>query len=153
MLALPLFAHLATASKEGPRDSPLWFLWEAGSIWTLGNYDGDSFPRRVEADGRCAVGIVDFDVATGRVLHVGFRGHAVLTPQEPGRVRRLLRRYLGPDESGWDSRFTGILGDESWVLLRFDPVTAVVRDQSYQLGAPQPRGTGPEVATGRPVPR
>ncbi|SDT06783.1 hypothetical protein SAMN04489751_3664 [Brevibacterium sandarakinum] len=106
-----------------------------GAIWILGNYDGDSFPRRVEADGRCAVGIVDFDVATGHVLHVGFRGRAVLTRQEPGRVRQLLRRYLGPDESSWDPRFAGVLGDESWVLLRFDPVTAVVRDQSYELGS------------------
>lgn len=132
VLQRPLFAHLATASGDGPRDSPVWFLWEDEALWILGNYEADSFPRRIEADDRCAVGVVDFDVATGRVLHVGFRGTASLTAHDAARARRLLRRYLGPEESAWDPRFSAVPGDPIWVLLRFHPETGVVRDQSYQ---------------------
>jgi len=29
-LQKPLLAHLATASGDGPRESPVWFVWEAG---------------------------------------------------------------------------------------------------------------------------
>ena len=58
-LAKPLFAHLATASADGPRESPVWFLWEDGAIWVIGE-GTDSFPERIERDPRCAVGIVEF---------------------------------------------------------------------------------------------
>lgn len=90
LLARPLFAHLATASDEGPRESPVWFLWEEGALWVIGNYRTDTFPRRVEREPRCAVGVVDFDPATGLVRHAGFRGRAGLTPHDPGRMERLL---------------------------------------------------------------
>ena len=35
-LARPLIAHLATASVDGPRNSPVWFLWEDEAIWLIG---------------------------------------------------------------------------------------------------------------------
>jgi hypothetical protein len=62
ILSRPLFAHLATAHEHGPRESPVWFLWEENSIWMIGNYNTDSFPKRIERDPRCAIGIVDFNV-------------------------------------------------------------------------------------------
>jgi hypothetical protein len=31
----------------------------------------------------------------------------------------------------WDERFVKILGDEDYVFVRFEPETAVVRDQSF----------------------
>lgn len=131
ILARPLFAHLATASERGPRESPVWFLWEDGALWIIGNYRTDSFPGRIEKEPRCAVGVVDFDISTGLVHHVGFRGLARIEPHDEGRVRRLLSRYLG--EAGqWDARFVDVLGDEDYVLVRFEPETAVVRDQSYE---------------------
>ena len=34
-LARPLFCHLGTLSEDGPRVSPLWFLWEDGAIWII----------------------------------------------------------------------------------------------------------------------
>jgi len=37
VLKRPLFAHLATASEHGPRESPVWFLWEDDAIWIIGN--------------------------------------------------------------------------------------------------------------------
>ena len=133
ILARPLFAHLATVTAEGvPRESPVWFLWEGGAIWIIGNYRTDSFPKRIEQDGRSALGIVDFDVQTGLVQHVGFRGKARVEAHDSERMKRLLSRYLGELED-WDSRFAEILDDTDYIFLRFEPETAVVRDQSYKV--------------------
>ena len=132
LLARPLFAHLATASDEGPRESPVWFLWEEGALWFIGNYRTDTFPRKIEREPRCAVGVVDFDAATGLVQHAGFRGRARLTPHEPARMERLLNRYMG-ERACWDPRFVEILGDADYIFIRFEPETVVVRDQSYEL--------------------
>jgi hypothetical protein len=40
-LSRPLFAHLATASEEGPRESPVWFLGEDGAVWIIGSRRDD----------------------------------------------------------------------------------------------------------------
>jgi hypothetical protein len=37
------------------------------------------------------------------------------------------------EPSRWDSRFVEILDDADYIFIRFDPETAVVRDQSYEL--------------------
>lgn len=134
-LARPLFAHLATASRHGPRESPVWFLWEDSAVWILGSQASDTFPARVVADARCAVGIVDFDCASGLVQHVGMRGRATVEPFDPDRARRLLRRYLGPVERTWEKRFSTTVTSpaaEQAVLLRFVPETVVARDVSYK---------------------
>jgi hypothetical protein len=133
-LARPLFAHLATASQHGPRESPVWFLWEDNAVWIIGSRERDTFPARIEADPRCAVGIVDFDLAIGLVQHVGMRGRATVEPFDPQRARRLLTRYLGADERTWDPRFSATVttpGAEQAVLLRFVPETVIARDVSY----------------------
>lgn len=130
-LARPLFAHLATGSEDGPRESPVWFLWEDGAIWIIGNRRTDTFPERIEQEPRCAIGIVDFDPSKGIVHHVGFRGRATVESFDTGRVLRLLRRYLGENEKTWDPRFDWSMKDPGYVLVRFRPETAVARDQSY----------------------
>jgi nitroimidazol reductase NimA-like FMN-containing flavoprotein (pyridoxamine 5'-phosphate oxidase superfamily) len=130
-LSRPLFAHLATTSDDGPRESPVWFLWEKGALWILGSRRTDSFPTRLEREPRCAIGIVDFDLTTGLVQHVGFRGRATIETLDRKREKRLLARYLGPEEAGWDRRFRESLGDPDTVFVRFEPETAVTRDLSY----------------------
>ncbi len=130
-LSRPLFAHIATASERGPRSSPVWFLWQDGGLWIIGNRRTDSFPSRVERDGRCAISIVDFDRTRGLVHHVGLRGRATVEPFEEARARRILTRYLGPKEERWDRRFIDSLDDPDNVLVRFEPETAVARDVSY----------------------
>ena len=130
-LSRPLFAHLATTSKDGPRESPVWFLWENGAMWILASRSTDSFPARLERDPRCAIGIVDFNPATGLVQHVGFRGRATVERLDKERERRLLARYLGSDETRWDARFRESLGHRDSVFVRFAPETAVARDVSY----------------------
>lgn len=132
LLSRPLFAHLATASDEGPRESPVWFLWEEGALWIIGNYRTDTFPKRVEREPRCAVGVVEFDPAAGLVRHAGFRGRARIASHDPARMERLLGRYMGVRDV-WDPRFVEILDDEDYIFVRFEPETAVVRDQSYEL--------------------
>ena len=66
-LARRLFCFLAQRSGEGPRLSPLWFLWEDGAVWNVAQLDGRSYPERVRAYPETAVAVVDFDPATGRV--------------------------------------------------------------------------------------
>ena len=70
-LRRPPFAHLATASEHGRHESPVWFSWEEGTLWIIGD-SGDTFPGRVRADPRCEIRIVNFDPTTGLVQHAGF---------------------------------------------------------------------------------
>jgi hypothetical protein len=145
-LARPLYAHLAHNSEHGPRESPVWFHWDGEALWIIG---GTTFPANLKRDPRCAVGIVDWDPATGRSQHVGLRGRAEVRPFDAAMAKSIFRRYFGPDESAWDPRFddvfTGELGLE---MVRFVPETVVLRDQSYTPAGPanrrkreRPRGT------------
>jgi Pyridoxamine 5'-phosphate oxidase len=129
-LQRPLIAHLATSSPEGARESPLWFLWEAGALWLVGT-GRDSFPRRIAADPRCAVGVVDFDLAGGRLLHLGMRGAAGVVPLDPARLYRFLARYLGEDPDSWDPWFREHVVDGLDLMVRFVPTSVVARDMSY----------------------
>ncbi len=131
-LIRPLFAHLATASEDGPRESPVWFLWEDEALWIIGDERTDTFPKRIQAEPRCAVGIVDFDVLTGRVEHVGMRGRAAVVPFDVERAHRLLSRYLGDDERLWDERFRYALENPDTLLVCFTPKTVVARDVSFR---------------------
>jgi len=129
-LKKPLFAHLASMSEEGPRDSPVWFHWENGYLWIIGDQSADTFPERIEKYPNCSIGIVDFDPIKGKVLHAGFRGHATVKPFDHQLAIRLLSRYLGPEQESWDPRFKQF--GETSVLICFIPETVVVRDQSYK---------------------
>ncbi|WP_349410045.1 pyridoxamine 5'-phosphate oxidase family protein [Pseudalkalibacillus sp. SCS-8] len=129
-LKKPLFAHLSTLADEGPRESPVWFHWEDECLWIIGSKTSDSFPGRIEQNPACAIGIVDFDHTTGKVLHAGFRGHATVEPFNIDIANNLFRRYLGPNRQEWDPRFTTHREDD--ILIRFVPETVVVRDQSFQ---------------------
>lgn len=133
-LARPLFSVLGQSSPDGPRVSPLWFLWEDRSVWHIAQTSGRSYPERVRRDPRTALAVVDFDPESGRVEHVGIRGEASLEPYDPDRAGRLLATYLGPDRQQWPDRFAGLDAD-GYRLLEVEPVTAVARDQSYPAPA------------------
>jgi hypothetical protein len=132
-LTRPLVAHLATASGDGPRETPVWFLWEDGAIWFIGDRKNDSFPHRLAHDSRCAVGIMDFNKDTGLMQHVGLRGQSTIEPFELERARRLLCRYLGEDPQRWPGRYLHVLENPDNLLVRFEPEVAVARDQSYVM--------------------
>ena len=104
-----------------------------GALWIIGETTVNTFLTRIRRDPRVAVGIVDFDVRTGNVQHVGIRGGATIQPWDPARAERLLRRYLGSETSKWDPRFqSNLQPSDDRVLVRVNPETMVVRDQSYQ---------------------
>src|SRR5262245_30067405 len=129
-LARPLFAHLAHASEHGPRESPVWYHWDGNAVWMIG---GETFPVNLRRDSRCALGFIDFDPASGLCQHVGMRGRAEVIPFDPAVARTIFRRYFGPDESDWDSRFDDVFdGTARPELVRIAPETVVVRDQSYR---------------------
>lgn len=129
-LSRRLFAHLSTASDDGPRESPVWFLWESGLVWIIG---GSSFPRNIQQDRRVALGVVDFDPASGMLHHVGMRGTAEVLPYDRDIARRIIRKYCGPPEH-WHERFDDIrTGQCDLPMIRFVPNTVVMRDQSYTL--------------------
>lgn len=131
VLARPLFCFLGTTSAAGePRVSPLWFLWQDGHVWILGDTVDKSYTDRIEARPETVVAVVDFDATSGRVHHVGMRGRAELVPLDPGRTEQLLRTYLGDDPDQWDPRFVD-LDPDRWSFVRFRPETVVARDQSF----------------------
>ena len=120
VLSKPLFAHLAAESSEGPRESPLWFIGSSR----------DSFPKRIAANNRCAVGIVDFDLPGGFLRHVGFRGHAVIEELNQARLIRFLSRYIG-SPAQWNPKFKKDIIDGLDLMIKFTPKSIVARDQSY----------------------
>ena len=130
-LSRPLFAHLSTASDDGPRESPVWFLWQNGVVWIIG---GESFPKNVQGEPRVAIGFVDFNPETGRLHHVGMRGVAAVLPYSQETASLIVQKYCGPAEH-WDRRFDDIRSGECALpMIRFVPKTVVMRDQSYRAG-------------------
>ena len=140
LLSRPLIAHLSTISAAGPRDSPLWFLWEDGVMWFVGR-TVDTFPKRIRETAQCAVGVVDFDLQRGTLRHVGMRGTAEVTALDMARLRRLLARYIGEDPTCWRSTFRREVVDKLDLMVRFRPTSIVARDQSYFSSA-SPREFG-----------
>jgi len=127
----PLFCFLAQTTPDGqPRVSPLWYLWEDERLWIIADTAEKSYTTRVEQRSETAIAVVDFDVRTGRVEHVGMRGTAEISPLEADRTDRLLRRYLGEDTEEWDPGFAD-LDDDRWAFIEFRPETVVARDQSF----------------------
>jgi len=128
VLSRPLMAHLASVCDEGPRDSPLWFLYEEKRIWLFGT-ERDSFIRRLQNEPRCALSIVDFDLEGGLLLHVGIRGRAVLSSVDKGRLDRFVRKYLG-DPLGWSSRFVKEIVEPIDAMVCVEPLSVVAKDVS-----------------------
>jgi hypothetical protein len=129
-LSRALYAHLAHQSDQGPRESPVWFHWDGEGVWIIG---GTSFPDNLKRDPRCALGIVDWDPATGRSQHVGIRGTAAVLPFDVALARTVFRKYFGPREEDWDPRFDDLFaGGHGLEMVRITPETVVMRDQSYR---------------------
>jgi hypothetical protein len=141
LLSMPLMANLATVSDDGPRNAPVWFLWENGALWMLGN-DGSSSVRRLAKDARCAVEIVHYDNARGILAHLGLRGRATVETMDPPRFRRLLAKYLGPNEERWNTWFlarVARIDDPDGRLIRLDPASVFTNNVSHFR-------TGPDLA-------
>jgi hypothetical protein len=133
-LAQPLTAHIATS---GPTIRPAWCLWEDHSFWFLTG-PWAKLAGHIRTDPALAISVDICDIATGLVGQVIARGHAEIQTFDVPRGRRMLSRYLGPDENKWDNRFRRYLHDDpaergtSWVRLK--PVSLTAKDLTYQIG-------------------
>jgi hypothetical protein len=134
-LAQPLVARVAAA---GPSVRAVWFLWEDGAFWWLtGGWS--RLPSTLKGDPRVALVVDTCDLATGEVLQLSAEGDAEIYQLDAGRARRLLRRYLGADDSRWPERFkSGTFHDPATRLIRLEPSRLRARDLSYAI---DPHGT------------
>ncbi|GAB5449293.1 pyridoxamine 5'-phosphate oxidase family protein [Gymnodinialimonas sp.] len=141
VLCKPLMANLATVARDGaPRNAPVWFTWEADALWMLSDVTSSS-AERVAQNPQVAVEIVDYDNAAGVLRHVGLRGAATVEPMDPALFRRLLRRYLGPEEqqNKWFVETVARVDDPDGRLIRLAPTSIFTNDVSFFR-------TGPELA-------
>ncbi len=139
VLEKPLMAFIGTVCDEGPRSSPVWFLFEDDLIWLFGTED-DSFVQRLRADPRCALSVVDFDLEAGLLLHAGIRGVCTLEEVQEDRLKRFVGKYLGADEATWNEWFVEQVVEPLDVMIRLTPETIVAKDVSYFK-------TGPDFAS------
>src|SRR3954449_13199649 len=108
---------------------PVWFLWEDGAFWVLTGPWARLFDR-VRSNPAVALVVDVCDIEKGLVQQVIARGDAELVPFDVPRGRRKLIRYLGADESRWDTRFVRFLYDDpevrgtTWLRLVPDSLTA-----------------------------
>lgn len=133
-------ANLATLAQDGaPRNAPVWFQWEGGALHMLSD-ERSSSARRIARDPRVAVEIVQYDNADGLLRHLGMRGIATLEPMDPALFRRLLSRYLGPDEAAWNPWFIETIArieDPAGRLIRLVPDSIFTNDVSYFRTGPR----------------
>ncbi|MFR9804455.1 pyridoxamine 5'-phosphate oxidase family protein [Pseudonocardia sp. RS010] len=134
-LQAPLTARVATS---GPTVRPTWFLWEERAFWILTG-PWSRLAAHVAADARVALTVDVCDVTSGLVRQVVARGRGEIVPFDVTRGRRKLTRYLGPDESLWDTRFRDYLSagpaGRGAVWLRIHPERMTATDLSYRVPA------------------
>ena len=99
-LAEPLQAMVAT---NGPTVRPLWYQWEEGCFWMISGPWAKLF-HRMQKDPEVSVLVDVCDIPKGRILQVIASGAVEIVPYDVPRARRMLYRYLGPDEASWSSK-------------------------------------------------
>lgn len=139
VLKKPLMAHLATYCEDGPRDSPLWFIYEDEILWLFGTVQ-DSFIKRLKNDSRCALSIVDFELTNGVLRHVGIRGSADIKDICPNRLNRFVGKYLGNDSSSWNTWFVKNIVQPINQMVQINIQSIVAKDVSFFK-------TGPNLVT------
>ncbi len=131
-LARPLVAHVAAA---GPSVRPVWFLWEDNAFWWItGAYA--RLPTILARDPRLALVIDSCNLITGEVRQVTAHGDGVVVPFDSERARRKIARYLGPDETTWDPRFSDRYHrrpDAETRLVRLEPERLTANDLSFSV--------------------
>ncbi len=130
ILKKPLMAHLSTVEDGEPRDSPVWFLWEEGAVWVFGTTK-DSFISRLKKEPRCAIGIVDFDLEKGTLLHVGIRGTSSTHDVNNELLQHFLKKYLGQNSKEWNQWFIENIVAPLNQMVHITPKTIVAKNVSF----------------------
>lgn len=133
-LAEPLTARVAT---NGPTVRPLWYQWEGGCFWLISGPWAKLFSR-IQRDPEISLVVDVFENDKGRVLQVIASGAVEITPYDIPRARRMLHRYLGPNEAAWSTKpddYPGYLrapGPPGAQWLRLKPRKFLPFNFSYQ---------------------
>jgi hypothetical protein len=133
-LAEPQQVYVAT---NGPTVRPLWYQWEDGCFWMI-NGPWAKLYARLQKDPKVALMVDVYERDQGRVLQVMASGTVEFTPYDIPRARRMLHRYLGPDEASWSSApddYRGYLrdaGPPGAVWLKVKPASMKLFNFSYQ---------------------
>jgi nitroimidazol reductase NimA-like FMN-containing flavoprotein (pyridoxamine 5'-phosphate oxidase superfamily) len=132
-LVAPITAQLAT---NGPSIRPVWFEWEGGAFWIISG-PWAKLLERVKRDPEVAICVDVSDFDTGNVKQVCAYGAAQIADYDVERARRMLHRYLGPDEESWSDApddYRGYLrdgGPPGAVFLRVEPRKLTAMNFSY----------------------
>lgn len=149
VLSRPLMANLATVDAGGaPRNAPVWFAWEDAALWMLSDTSSSS-TKRIAVNPTVAVEIIDYDNAAGVLRHLGLRGTATIEPMNAPLFRRLLRRYLGPEEgqNQWFIDHVARIDDPNGRLIRLVPTSIFTNDVSIFRTGPDLASLGASVPT------
>ncbi|RKS10702.1 general stress protein 26 [Nocardiopsis sp. Huas11] len=127
-LERPLVARVATVGTTGsPAVRPVWFLWESGALWwPTGSYS--VVAKHVQREPRVSVVVDTCDLERMEFLQVNMRGTAEVVSFDRALMTRLLRRYLGDDETAWHEDFRSHAKESR--LVRFTPERTRVQDLS-----------------------
>ena len=135
-LAEPRQVQLAT---NGPTIRTLDYQWEEGCFWIV-NGPWTKLLGRVQKDPAVALIVDTTDYGAGRIYQVIAYGDAEITPYDIPRARRMLNRYMGPDESRWSTSptdYPGFLrngGPPGAIWLKIKPKKMQVFNFSYTSG-------------------
>ena len=141
-LAEPNTVYVAAS---GPSVRPLWYQWEDGCFWLISGPWAKLFSR-LQKDPKLALMIDTTNHTTGRIYQVMVGGEAEMVPYDIPRARRMLHRYLGPDEASWSTapdNYPGYLqapGPPGAVWLKIKPKTFKAFNFSYANSAYAAKG-------------
>lgn len=129
--------HSVRLATNGPTVRPLWYQWEEGSFWIL-NGPWAKLYGRIQKDPKVALIVDVSEYDTGRVYQVMAHGNAEICPYDIPRARRMITRYLGPDESSWSTspdNYPAYLqepGPPGAVWLKIKPAKLLTFNFSYE---------------------
>lgn len=127
-------------ATNGPTIRPLWYQWEDGCFYLISGPWAKLFGR-IQKDPKLALLIDIEERDKGRIYQVMASGNAEITPYDIPRARRMLHRYIGPDESKWSTApddYPGYLrepGPPGAVWLKIKPTMLKTFNFSY-AGSP-----------------
>lgn len=139
-------AHSVRVATNGPTLRPLWFQWEEGCFWVISGPWAKLFAR-IQNDPKLALLVDVEEHDRGRIYQVMAQGNAEITPYDIPRARRMLHRYLGPDEASWSTapdNYPGYLqepGPPGAVWLKIKPTSLKTFNFSYANGPYAAKGS------------
>jgi len=93
--------------------------------------NSDSFIQRIKIDSRVALSVVDFDLESGILRHVGIRGKATLEKVNPSRLKRFVGKYLGHNTKDWNQWFVKNIVDPLEVMIEIQSDSTVAKDVPF----------------------